>query len=397
MMTRIECRIGALLALAAGCADPRGTQAVPSSPTPAVSLADAIRLARVRAGSATIAWADVSPNEPDKFGVGFFSHGRLKMVEVDAASGEVVETIEFRGDDSFYPEVEAHMPSMKIDVDRAIEIALGAVAGGTAQGLHLGLAGDGPATTVTYYVTVQAGDEAVVKVIDLSTGEVRATEEAEDEVEEDVGPTLVEPGTVTRNFDDERTGALPEDWIVQATGPQSSLANWEAVEDGSIASPRHALALTRTNHDSSSTFNLCWTSEIRFGNGTIEISMKPVSGDEDQGGGPIWRAKDKNNYYVCRANPLEGNFCLYVVKDGERKQLASASAGIAKGEWHTIRVEQDGPRIECSLDGKKLLETIDSTFPEVGGLGLWTKADAVTSFDDLQVSTPSDPAGVGGR
>ena len=125
--------------------------------------------------------------------------------------------------------------------------------------------------------------------------------------------------------------------------------------------------------------------------------MKPVSGEEDQGGGPIWRLQDKDNYYVCRANPLEGNFRLYVVQDGERKQLADAVAEIAAGQWHAIRVEHNGNRIECWLDGEKLLETIDDSLPAAGGFGFWTKADAVTFFDDLRVSTTTDPADVEGR
>ena len=145
------------------------------------------------------------------------------------------------------------------------------------------------------------------------------------------------------------------------------------------------LALEKVNHESGGTFNLCWTDKPRFRDGWIEVAFKPVSGEGDQGGGIIWRAKDKDNYYICRANPLEGNFRVYVVKDGNRKELGSAKAEIASGQWHTLHVGHEGDHIVCSLDGQKLLNVSDSTFPDPGGVGLWTKADAATAFDDLKL------------
>ena len=102
---------------------------------------------------------------------------------------------------------------------------------------------------------------------------------------------------------------------------------------------------------------------------------------------PIWRVEDKDNYYVARYNPLENNFRLYYVKDAARKILASATPRleIKAGEWFTIRIVQQGPRIECWLNGEKLLTVTDVTLTRAGGVGLWTKADATTSFDDFSV------------
>ncbi len=145
------------------------------------------------------------------------------------------------------------------------------------------------------------------------------------------------------------------------------------------------LALTEPNHDSGRTFNLCWTDRVRFQDGLIELAFKPVAGEDDQGGGPIWRVQDERNYYVCRANPLEGNFRLYYVKDGQRTQLASADVEIQSGIWHTIDVQHTGKRIVCCLDRKEMIEATDDHLPEPGGVGLWTKADAVTSFDDFSI------------
>jgi hypothetical protein len=145
------------------------------------------------------------------------------------------------------------------------------------------------------------------------------------------------------------------------------------------------LSLTKTNHESGSTFNLCWTDGLRFKEGRITVSLKPNTGQEDQGGGPIWRVQDKDNYYICRANPLESNFRVYYVKDGSRTQLATANVTIPSGRWHTIAIEHRGDKIVCSLNGEKLLEATDNHFPDAGGVGLWTKSDAASSFDDLEI------------
>jgi hypothetical protein len=182
-------------------------------------------------------------------------------------------------------------------------------------------------------------------------------------------------------------GALPAGWKVEGTNQDGPLATWNVVADATAPGGSSALALTSSNHDSGSTFNLCWTGDVRFEDGALEVSMKSVSGKEDQGGGLIWRVKDKDDYYVCRANPLEGNFRVYCVEEGRRRQLASASLPIASGEWHTFRIEHVGDRIACSLDGERLLEARDETIRGEGGIGLWTKADAASEFAALRVTS----------
>ncbi len=117
----------------------------------------------------------------------------------------------------------------------------------------------------------------------------------------------------------------------------------------------------------------------------IEVKMKANSGDADQGGGLIWHVQDADNYYVMRYNPLERNFRVYFVKDGYRKMLASANANIPSHEWFTIAVTQQDDEITCSLNGQALLNVKDKTFPNTGGVGFWTKADAASSFDDLVI------------
>ena len=188
-----------------------------------------------------------------------------------------------------------------------------------------------------------------------------------------------------RGFDRIEPGALPDGWHVAGTRQEGPLASWTIVADPSASSPPHVLALSAVAHGSTSTFNLCWDTSSRFQDGIFELAFRADGGSEDQGGGPVWRLKDENNYYVCRANPLESNFRLYVVQNGERKELASAEVQLAAGTWHKIRVEHSGPRILCTLDGGTRLAAEDSTLPEAGCVGLWTKADARTSFDDLVV------------
>src|SRR5437763_11518129 len=104
-----------------------------------------------------------------------------------------------------------------------------------------------------------------------------------------------------------------------------------------------------------------------FQDGEIEVKVRANTGEEDQGGGLIWRVRDANNYYVARYNPLENNFRLYYVKNGNRTQIASArSINIKAGEWFSIKLIQHGTKIEGYLNGKKYLEATDETFKEAG-------------------------------
>jgi hypothetical protein len=104
----------------------------------------------------------------------------------------------------------------------------------------------------------------------------------------------------------------------------------------------------------------------------------------------MWRYKDSGNYYVVRMNPLEDNFRLYKVVDGKRIQLATTPDDViaAEGKWHSIRVVHKGDRIQCYFNGKMLLEAKDDALKEAGKIGLWTKADAQTHFDDLVIRAP---------
>jgi hypothetical protein len=132
----------------------------------------------------------------------------------------------------------------------------------------------------------------------------------------------------------------------------------------------------------------------------LSVRFEPVSGRVDQAAGLVWRYLDPNNYYVVRANALEGNVVLYKVENGQRRDLAVKGMGRTYGVktpipddgWSTLRVAATGPLFEVYLNDAKLFEVEDATFARAGKIGLWTKADSVTRFDDLRFAILSSAA-----
>ena len=116
----------------------------------------------------------------------------------------------------------------------------------------------------------------------------------------------------------------------------------------------------------------------------LEVSFLPIQGRADMGGGLIWRATDDHNYYLARANPLEQNIRVYRVVNGIRHLLQNFDQTIDVRQWHTLRVTHQGCRVNIYYDDKQVLDLCDNTF-HAGMIGLWTKSDAVTYFDDLQL------------
>jgi hypothetical protein len=115
----------------------------------------------------------------------------------------------------------------------------------------------------------------------------------------------------------------------------------------------------------------------------VEVRFKALSGREDQAGGLVWRWKDGDNYYVARANALENNVSLYYTQNGRRNTIKYVDAPVAKNQWHALRVEFAGQRIRVLLDGKRYIELDDARITGSGAVGVWTKADSVTAFDDF--------------
>src|SRR5262245_33795426 len=193
------------------------------------------------------------------------------------------------------------------------------------------------------------------------------------------------------DFDKDATGKLPEGWSIRETHSSKAKGIWEVIADPTAPSKPNVLSLVKTEN-TGGTFNLAIAEKTSYKDLDLSVKMKANTGKEDQGGGLIWRAKDEDNYYICRNNPLESNFRVYKVVNGKRTQLDSADVKTEAGKWHTLRAVMVGDRIACYLDGKKLLEAKDDTFKDAGMIGFWTKADAASSFDDLTVRPPSAKA-----
>ncbi|WP_456380331.1 family 16 glycoside hydrolase [Hydrogenimonas sp.] len=191
--------------------------------------------------------------------------------------------------------------------------------------------------------------------------------------------------TKTITFENVRAGTLPPSWKSEATNGGGKRPVWIVTETKEAPSGKKVLRMRTPARPYGSAFNLCWTKKIRFQNGSIDVRFKARKGVVDRGGGIAWRIRDRNNYYVARFNPLEDNFRLYYVENGRRSMLTGTHISLPSETWHHMRIEQTGNTIVCYLDGKPLLRTTDHHFEKAGGVGLWTKADAVTDFDDLIV------------
>src|SRR5262245_32612888 len=154
---------------------------------------------------------------------------------------------------------------------------------------------------------------------------------------------------------------------------------WTVEEMPGVPSGKNVLVQRATNNE----FNVIVAPAGPFADVDISMKFKPLSGREDASGGIVFRFSD-GKYYVVRANALENNFRLYYYDRG-RRQLASASVKAPTlGQWHTVRVLAIGDRIEAWLNGTRYLEHRDTRFKS-GRVGLWTKADSITAFDDLTI------------
>lgn len=122
---------------------------------------------------------------------------------------------------------------------------------------------------------------------------------------------------------------------------------------------------------------------MRIADGFVEVKFKPLAGREDQAGGITWRFKDGNSYYIARANALENNVSLYYVEKGKRFSIKYVDAPVAAHQWHTLRVEFSGRLISVVFDGKEYIRIEDDRIAGQGAVGVWTKADSVTAFDDF--------------
>jgi hypothetical protein len=180
----------------------------------------------------------------------------------------------------------------------------------------------------------------------------------------------------TISFDQDAPGVAPAGWRAGVTGRGSP--KWLVEADATAPSKPNVL-----KQSGSGTFPWCVRPDATLADGYVEVKFKPISGREDQAGGVVWRWKDGDNYYVARANALENNVSLYYTANGHRNTLKYVDAPVPRNTWHTLKVEFSAKNIRVMLDGKSYIEMEDEHITGSGAVGVWTKADSVTSFDDF--------------
>lgn len=193
--------------------------------------------------------------------------------------------------------------------------------------------------------------------------------------------------TQTITFDSAKPGALPAGWTAVAP------SKWEVRKDASAPSPPYVFA--QVSREAAVNCPLAIWDKTEVKDGDVSVKVKPVSGKEDRAGGLVWRYRDQNNYYLVRANALENNIVLYKVEDGKRTPLASkgtrpgifgVSHPVPANQWSVLKVQFKGPLFSVYFNHKRMFEVQDSTFAKSGKVGLWTKSDSVTYFDDFRIA-----------
>jgi hypothetical protein len=178
------------------------------------------------------------------------------------------------------------------------------------------------------------------------------------------------------SFDSFSAGALPAQWVCGVTG--SGASRWTVEADANAPSKPNVVRQSGVGD-----FPWCALKSASLADGYVEVKFKALSGRRDQAGGVMWRWKDGNNYYVARANALESNVSLYYTTNGRRNTIKYVDAPVPKNTWHTLRVEFSGTSIKVSLNGKTYIDVQDNRISGAGAVGMWTKADSVTVFDDF--------------
>ena len=171
----------------------------------------------------------------------------------------------------------------------------------------------------------------------------------------------------TVNFDSLKTGVAPTGWTATMTG--SGESKWTIEADNTAPSKPNVL-----KQSGQATYPICLKDDTNLKDGFVEVKFKPVSG------------KDSNNYYVARANALEDNVTIYDAVNGRRSERKRTSMKVATNQWHTLRVDFQASHFTVTLDGKKAIDWTDEKFKDAGKVGVWTKADSVTLFDDFAYS-----------
>lgn len=197
-----------------------------------------------------------------------------------------------------------------------------------------------------------------------------------------VDPTWAQRATVKSDFEGIQVDSVPPGFSSGLTG-KGVPPIWKIVDDPT--SPAGPQVVAETSGDQTSDrFPLLVLDGFEARDVQVSVAFKPVSGRVDQAAGIVVRLKDANNYYIARANALEGNVRLYKVVGGKRSQFAGKDVPIPSGRWGTLGLDVQDDRFEVRLNGEILFDARDRTFKDAGKVGFWTKADSLTYFDKLR-------------
>jgi hypothetical protein len=166
--------------------------------------------------------------------------------------------------------------------------------------------------------------------------------------------------------------------------PAGKLAKWSVVEEPSRQGKRVLKLVESKNRGS--VYNLFLRDEKSPADLSVSVRLRADSGNEDRGGGLIWRMVDEQNYYLARWNPLEKTVAVYRTVKGRRITLQFVPVAGVSGEWHSLKVTMKGRVISIEFDDAKAMSLPDDTWKEAGRVGLWTRSDAQSSFDDLAIA-----------
>jgi hypothetical protein len=187
-------------------------------------------------------------------------------------------------------------------------------------------------------------------------------------------------------FDDANVGSVPVGWIAGVTGSKTGESpKWEVIQDDG----HHVLAQLESG-GANGDFPVCLKKGSSLRDGTVSTRFKSISGSVDQAGGVVLRAKDKDNFYIARANALENNVSFYVTKGGKRKTIKYwDNVEVELGKWHELKLEVKGFAFKVWLNGELVGEVEDTehVFSDAGMVGVWTKADSVTHFSELSIAS----------
>ena len=185
------------------------------------------------------------------------------------------------------------------------------------------------------------------------------------------------------NFDRDQPGQVPPGFQIGTLFDGRPAGEWQVTGSDKAPSSPHVLAqLQRKGAEHA--YKTVLIQGTESDHIALSVKLLPIDGKADMGGGLIWRATDDRNYYLARANPLEQNIRIYRVVKGVRHMLRNSDHIINVHQWHQLRVRMEGCNIRVSFDERSVFTLCDDTFMK-GRIGLWTKSDAVTHFDDLQL------------